>query len=148
MKIKKLDELQYIKRGNIFKHCLFAIIGLLLLYIALIEFDIVFISQRNALLLIIIFIVSLFCIEMICYGIYPLSERRQKFIYILSGLLGLAIVIISICEMIFGKESFIENEILSDTGAGVIMGCLLFSIFLAYVIKSICNNKTERSFEK
>jgi len=142
MKTKKLDELQYIKRGNIFKHCLFTIIGLLLLYIALVEFDIILMSQRNALLLIIIFIVSLFCIEMICYGIYPLSEKRQMFIYMIAGLCGLTVTIIALCEMVFGKESFIENEMLSDFGAGVILGCLLFAIFFAYAIKSKYNRKT------
>lgn len=142
MKIKKFDELQYIKRGNIFKHCLFTIIGLLLLYMAMTEFGIVLMSQRNALLLIIVIIVSLFCIEMICYDIYPLSEKRQKFIYIIAGLLGSVIIIISIYEMAFGEESFVENAVLSDIGAGAILGCLLFAIFFAYAIKSIFNKKT------
>jgi hypothetical protein len=44
--------------------------------------------------------------------------------------------------MVFGEESFIENKMLSDVGAGVILGCLLFAIFLAYAIKSVYNKKT------
>ena len=141
MKIKKLDELQYIKRGNVFKHCLFTIVGLLLLYITLSEFDIVLMSQRNALQLIIIFIVSLFCIEMIYYDIYPLSEKRQKFIYIIAGLFGITCMVITTYEMVFGEERFTENDLLSDSGAVAIMGGLLFVIFLAYVIKSIYNKR-------
>ena len=137
MKIKKLDELQYIKRGNIFKHCLFTIIGLLLLNIAAIEFDLVFMSQRNSLILIIVFVVSLFCIEMICYGIYPLSEKRQKFIYFFAGFIGMAAIITTAYEMIFDKVSFIKNRMLSDSGAGLIMGCLLFAILIAYVMKIV-----------
>lgn len=143
MKIKKLDELEYIKRGNIFKHCLFTIIGLLLVYIVLLESDIIFISQRNVLIFIIMFIVSLFCIEMICYDIHPLSEKRQKFLYIFAGLFGVAIIIISAYELITSEASFIENNIISDTGTGIIIGCLFSLILLTYIIKSNYNKKRE-----
>jgi len=141
MKIKKLDELQLIKRGNIFKHCLFAIIGLLLLYIAMIELDIVFLSHSNTLILMIIFVVSMFCIEMIHYEIYPLSEKRQRFAYLFAGLFGTAAIIASIYEMVSGAMGFIENDMLSDAGAGVLMGSLFLAILLAYVCKLISNKK-------
>jgi len=137
MKIKKLDELQIIKRGNIFKHCLFTIIGLLLLYLLSLESDIVLMSQRNAIALIILIIVSMFCIEMICYGIYPLSEKRQRFIYLFMGLAGLFIIFISSRDVISNETRFIENDMLSDAGAGIIMGGLFLLILFAYIIKSI-----------
>ena len=137
MKIKKLDELQIIKRGNIFKHCLFTIIGLLLLYLVLLESDIVLMSQRNAIALIILIVVSMFCVKMICYGIYPLSEKRQRFIYLFMGLAGLFIIIISSRDVISNETRFIENEMLSDAGAGIIMGGLILLIFFAYIIKSV-----------
>ena len=139
MKIKKLDELQIIKRGNIFKHCLFTIIGLLLLYLILLESDIVLMSQRNAITLIILIVISMFCVEMICYGIYPLSEKRQRFIYLFMGLAGLLIIIISSRDVISNETRFIENEMLSDAGAGIIMGGLILLIFFAYIIKSVHN---------
>ena len=141
MKIKKLDELQYLQRGNIFKHCLFTIVALLLCYIAMLDFDIILLAHRNALLLIVIFIISLFCIEMIYHGIYPLSEKRQKFLYILFGLCGLAATVICALEMLSGEGHFIENAMLSDAGTGVIMGCLLFTIFVAYILKTIHTKK-------
>jgi predicted acyltransferase len=141
MKFKKLDELQYIKRGNIFKHCLFTVIGLLLLYYTVLGFDIVIMSQRNAILLIIIFTVSLFCIEMIWNEIYPISEKRQKFLYFILGLFGFAVIILSAYEMITGKACFMEREIISDTGTGFIMGCLLFMIFAAYILRKITAKK-------
>jgi hypothetical protein len=84
---------------------------------------------------------------MICYGIYPLSEKRQMFLYLISGLGGLTVTIIALCEMVFGEKSFIENKMLSDTGTSVMFGCLLFAIFLAYAIKKIYNKKTG-GFEK
>ena len=139
MKIKKLDELQIIKRGNIFKHCLFTIIGLLLLYLILLESDIVLMSQRNAITLIILIVVSMFCIEMICCDIYPLSEKRQRFIYLFMGLTGLLIISISSRDVISHETRFIENEMLSDTGAGIIMGGLFLSILFVYIIKSVHN---------
>jgi uncharacterized membrane protein YuzA (DUF378 family) len=143
MKMKKLDELQYIKRGNIFKHCLFTIIGLLLIYVVSLESGVVITSQRNALIMIILFVVSLFCIEMICYDIYPLSEKRQRILYIIIGLFGLGCIIISIKEMIEKEAGFIENQMISDNGAGILIGCFLFSILLAYLIKAIYNKKNE-----
>ena len=139
MKIKNLDELQYIKRGRIFKHCLFTIIGLLLVYIALLQVDIVLTDHQTALLLIIIFVVSLFCIEMIFYDIYPLSESRQKYLYFVMGLLGLVIIILAAYELITGETDFIENGILSNVGAGIITGSLFLLILLAYLVKKFFN---------
>jgi hypothetical protein len=141
MKLKNLDELQLIKRGNVFKHCLFTVIGLLMLYVMALELDIVFMSQRNALVLIILFVVSLFCIEMICCDIYPLSEKRQKFLYFFEGIFGTVIVTVSIYEIVSGEAGFIENEMLTDAGAGVIMGGLFILILLAYIGKSVYNKK-------
>jgi membrane protease YdiL (CAAX protease family) len=139
MKIKKLDELQLIKRGNIFKHCLYTIIGLLIIYSLLLENGVVLTSHRNALVLIILFIVSMFCVEMIYHDIYPLSEKRQGVLYLFAGLAGLFVMIISARGLISGETRFTENEMLSDTGAGVIMGCLFLMIFLAYLVRIIFN---------
>ena len=145
MKIKKLDELQYIKRGNIFKHCLFTIVGLLMIYTAMLEFDIIIASHRNALILIIIFIVSLFCIEMIYYEIYPLSEKRQKFLYLFAGLLGLTIIIAMSYELISGETRFMESQMLSDAGAGIIMGVMFLMIPAAYLIRRVHNKSKGES---
>jgi uncharacterized membrane protein HdeD (DUF308 family) len=147
MKIKKLDELQYIKRGNIFKHCLFTVIGLLLLHILATELGIVFTSQRNALLLIVFFIISLFCVEMIYHGIYPLSEKRQKFLYIVMGLCGIVIIAASVYDMVSGNAGFAENGLLSDSGAGVFIGGLSLAIFVAYIIKSVFGGKNKNRDE-
>ena len=135
MKIKKLDELELIKRGNIFKHCLFTVMGMLFLLLMTLQADIVLMSQRNALALIIIFISAMFVVEMIIYGIFPLSEKRQRFIYFFMGLAGVFLIAISARELITGEYRFIEDGMLSDAGAGVIMGGLFTLILIAYAIK-------------
>jgi len=147
MKIKKLDELQYIKRGNVFGHCLITLIGLLVVNIIMIELGIVFMNQRNMLIFIIIFTVSQFCIEMICYDIFPLSEKRQRFVYIFAGLIGIVFIFISVHSIISGEAGFTENEILSDAGAGIFTGCLMLSIFLSYTIKYLYKKRTGDSNE-
>lgn len=147
MKLKKLDELQYIKRGNIFKHCFFTIIGLLMLHILATELGIVFTSQQNTLLLMVFFILSLFCIEMIYHGIYPLSEKRQKFLYMVMGICGITIIAASVYDIVTGDAGFAENGLLSDSGAGVFIGCFSLAIFIAYVIKRAYGGKTEKSDE-
>jgi hypothetical protein len=78
---------------------------------------------------------------MILYDIYPLSEKRQGFIYLFGGLAGLYVIIISSGNLITGEVRFIENEMLSDAGAGVIMGGLFLMILFVYLIKIIYNKK-------
>ena len=145
MKFKKLDELEIIKRGNIFKHSYFVTIGLLLLYYLSLTLDIIFISQQNALLLIIFFIVSLFCIEMILHDIYPLTEKRQRFIYVFLGLDGIVILATSVYDLIFGEASFIENRMISNSGTGIILGFIVFSVLLAYIFRSVYNKRKSES---
>lgn len=135
--MKKLDELQYIKRGNVFKHCLFTIVIMLLAYVSILELDIIIISQRNALMLIVLFIVSLFCIEMICYEIYPLSEKRQKFIYCFAGLFGIGAIIAGIYEMVMEDAAFIESKMLTDAGTIILIGCLFIMVLIAYLLKKL-----------
>jgi len=141
MKFKKLDELELIKRGNIFKHSYFVTIGLLLLYYITLTLGFVFISQQNAILLIIFFIVSLFCIEMIYHDIYPLTEKRQKIIYYLLGLYGIAVLAAGVYDLVFGEANFVENRIISNSGTGIILGCISLSILIAYIFRSVYNKK-------
>lgn len=139
MKIKNLDELQLLKRGNVFQHGLFAMGGLLLLNAFLTDFNILFFSPRSTMLFIVLFTVTLISIEMICYDIYPLSEMRQKFLIYSLGILGVAEIIICIFDMVTEQADFIINGQISDTGFGIINGCMFISILIAYIIKSLYN---------
>jgi len=141
MKIKKLDELQLIKRGNVFKNCLFVLIGLLFLNIVMLESGMVFIDQRSAMVLMILSIVVLLSVQMIYYEIYPLSEKRQRAVYAVAGLFGLAAVVFSAVIMATGEAAFVENAMLSEIGSIMIMGGLFLTIPIAYFIRRVYNKR-------
>lgn len=140
-RFKKLDELELIKRGNIFKHCLFTVIGLLLINVTLLELDIIFMSQRNIMLCIIMFIVSLFCSEMILNDIYPIGEKRQRFIYVFFGLYGITLAVLSFYEAVILKYPLIEDGILSDTITYAIASIFSMSVGITYICRMLYNKK-------
>jgi hypothetical protein len=139
--MKKLDELQLLKRGNVFKHGLFILGGLVLLNAYLENNNIFVLNDRWAVPLIVLVTVAACAIEMICYDIYPLTEKRQKLLIYFVGLFGLASIIISVFEMLSGQISFIHNSQVTDEGIGILFGCTFVSITTAYIIKSFYNAK-------
>ena len=141
--MKKLDKLQLIKRGNIFKHCLLTVIVLLLLYALLLQFEISLLQHQIALILIIIFTISQFCVEMILCDIYPLTEKRQRFLYYLLGVVGLFIIVVASYDLVAGRADIIGDKMLTNTGAVLIMGCFFLVVFLTYTVKRIYNKKRE-----
>lgn len=76
--IKHLDELQLLKRGNVFKHGLFFLVGLLLVNNLLFSYGIEWASGKWAELTIILFVVVVCSIEFIYYDIYPLTEKSKN----------------------------------------------------------------------
>ena len=140
-----LDELQLVKRGNIFKHGLFVMGGLLLLKTLLENYNIFILNEKWGNLVIILFTIALCSIEMICYDIYPLSEKRQKFMIYFVGLFGFVSIVISIFDMVNENIAFILEKQLSDSAIGIIFGCIFISIFIAYIIKTIYNERHEEN---
>jgi len=141
--MKKLDELQIIKRGNIFKHCFFTVLVLLMLYAAMLQLGVVLVQHQTGLILVALFSVSQFIIEMNLCDIYPLSEKRQRFLYYFIGLMGLFTVIVSAYGLVEGETGFIEDDLLSSSGAEIIMGCMFLVVFLVYIAKRIYNRQKE-----
>ncbi len=139
--MKKLDELQLLKRGNVFKHGLF-ILGGLVLFNAFLENNNIFVlNSKWSAQLIVLVTVAICGIEMICYDIYPLTENRQKLLIYFVGLFGIALIIISIFEMLNEQISFIYNRQVTEAGTGILFGCIFISITAAYIIKSKCNTR-------
>jgi len=146
--MKKLDELQLLKRGNVFKHGLFLLGGLVLLNSFLANSNIILINEKWSSTLMVLVTVAVCGIEMIYYDIYPLTEKRQKFLIYFVGLFGIASIIISIYEMIKGQIPFSSNKQVTDEGIGIIFGCIFVSITVAYIIKSYYNSRENYEDEK
>ena len=142
-KIKKLDELQLLKRGNIFKHGMFCLIGLLLLNTALYSQGIEWASGKWAELTIILFTIVLCSIEFIFYDIYPLTENKQKHLIHFLGLFGFAAFIACIYDLAIGKTGIIVDGKITETALGIIYGLMFISVFVVYKLKKQYNAKHE-----
>ncbi len=144
IKIKNLDERQLIIRGNIFKHGLFMLVGLLLLNSFLYNMGVDWATGKWAELTIILFTIICCSIEFIYYDIYPLTKSTHKFGILLLGLFGLISIGLCIYEMQVEKIAFIVNGKVTDDGLGIIFGFMFLSIPAAKLIKSFyVNNKNE-----
>ncbi len=135
-KLKQLDELELLKRGNVFKHGLFALGGLLLANTLLYSLGIEWASGKWAELTILLFVVALCSIELICYGIYPLTEKRQKGLIYFSGLLGTMAIIAGIYDLVSEKAGGVVNGKITDSALSIVYGILFTAIFIAYKLKS------------
>lgn len=142
-KIKKLDELQLLKRGNIFKHGMFCLIGLLLLNTLLYSQGIEWASGQWAELTIILFTIVLCSIEFILYDIYPLTENKQKHLIYFLGLFGFVALIACIYDLIVGKSGIVVDGKITETALGIIYGLMFISVFVVYKLKKQYNAKHE-----
>ena len=142
-KIKKLDELQLLKRGNIFKHGMFFLIGLLLLNTLLYSQGIEWTSGKWAELTIILFTIVLCSIEFILYDIYPLTENKQKHLIYFLGLFGFVALIACIYDLIVGKSGIVVDGKITETALGIIYGLMFISVFVVYKLKKQYNAKHE-----
>jgi hypothetical protein len=142
-KLGHLDELQLLKRGNVFKHGLFSLVGLLLLNALLYSCGIEWASGKWAELSIIMITVAICSIEFICHDIYPLTEKRQKGLIAFCGLFGAAAIIACLYDVVFENVPIVPNGKISESALGIIYGVMFASIFLAYKFKKKYNAKHE-----
>lgn len=142
-KIKNLDELQLLKRGNVFKHGLFFLTGLLLVNALLYSWGIEWATGKWAEMTIILFVVVLCSIEFIYYDIYPLTKKKQKYMIFFSGLFGFAALMACIYDLIIEKAGIIVDGKVTDSALGIIYGLMFIAVFLAYKLKMKHNTKHE-----
>ena len=142
-KLDHLDELQLIKRGNVFKHGLFTLAGLLLANALLYACGIEWATGKWAELTMILFTVVLCCIEFICYDIYPLTEKRQKFLYYFSGLVGIASISACVYDLLTEKTGFIVDDKVTESALGIVYGLMFMALFVTYIMKSKYNAKRD-----
>lgn len=143
-KKKQLDERQLLIRGNIFKHGLF-IMSILIFCNSMLNMFLGFewASDRWSELTIILFTVTVCCVEFICYDIYPFTEKRQKHLIYFMGFFGVVSICLCLYEMITLKIAAIVDGKLSSDVLGVLYGCMFLSIFLTYICKAVHNKKIE-----
>lgn len=144
-KIGNLDELQLLKRGNVFKHGLFSLVGMLLINSLLYSCGIEWASGKWAELTIILFVIALCSIEFIVHDIYPFTEKKQKFAIYFLGLFGLAAIIACIYDLLTGKTGIIVEGKIVSSALGIAYGVIFVSVYLAYKFKNKYNTLHENN---
>lgn len=146
IKTKNLDELQLLKRGNIFKHGLFILVSLLLLNTLLYSYGIEWTTGKWGELTIILITIVICAIEFIYHDIYPLTENKQKYLIYISGLYGLTAIVICIYDMISKKTGIIVDGKVTSNTLGIIYGVLFIAVFVTYKFK-VKNNSCHENDE-
>ena len=135
-----LDELQLLKRGDVFKHGFLSLTGLLLVNALLYSYGIEWTSGKWAELTIILFVIVLCSVEFIYYDIYPLTEKRQKGGIYFLGLFGLISIAACGYDLAVEKIGIIADGKITASALGILYGILygimFLSVFFAYKLKT------------
>ena len=142
-----LDELQLLRRGDVFKHGFLSLTGLLLVNALLYSYGIEWTSGKWAELTIILFVIVLCSVEFIYYDIYPLTEKRQKGGIYFLGLFGLISIAACGYDLAVEKVGIIADGKITASALGILYGILygimFLSVFFAYKLKTKYNLKYE-----
>lgn len=142
---KGLDERQLLIRGNIFKHGFF-VLTFLIFCNAMLNVLLGFKWTTNGWseLTIVLFGITICCIEFIYYDIYPLTEQYQKYSIYCIGIFGCTSIVLCLYEIIFENIPIIVNGNLTANTLGIIYGLMFLTIFIIYICKTIRNQKYEK----
>lgn len=146
-KLNNLDELQLIKRGNIFKHGLYTLAGLLLANALLYSIGVQWAPGKWAELTFLLITVVLCSIEFIYYEIFPMTEKRQKYAIYFLGLFGLGAIVACTLELVQGKTGIIAEGKIVSSALGILYGLLFFSVFVTFILKKQYKSKHENDEE-
>lgn len=138
-----LDELQLLRRGDVFKHGFLSLTGLLLVNALLYSYGIEWTSGKWAELTIILFVIVLCSVEFIYYDIYPLTEKRQKGGIYFLGLFGLISIAACGYDLAVEKVGIIADGKITASALGILYGIMFLSVFFAYKLKTKYNLKYE-----
>ena len=130
-----LDERQLKIRGDILRRALILVIVLLLVNAFLLDSGTIWIADAfwQALLIIMLPIVAC-SIEMVVRDVYVGRNRGMRRIPYLLGVCGLAVIVFSAVDIARG-DRFIAGGELTDSGAQILLGALLFTLFAVFAIK-------------
>lgn len=133
-----LDERQIALRGKIFQHSF--IVTMLLLFSNICLSNIFEIPQVDSLIIIAI-ILAVIDIEMIYYEIYPISYKVQRSVFLLCGIAGIALMILSASHLFIEGYPLFINNTLSQYSVNLMVGFCFTLILGAYVIRLLVNRK-------
>lgn len=133
-----LDERQIALRGKIFQHSF--VVMMLLLFTNVCLSMIFELPQLDSYIIIAISLASI-DIEMIYYEIYPISYQVQRRIFILCGITGIFLMILSANHIFIEGNPIFNNYTFSQFGVNFIVGFCFTLILGAYIIRLLVNRK-------
>ncbi len=134
-KDKNLDERELQIRGGVALHTMLFGFALLLLVTMLDLLGLFYIEQPFGYLLVLLLMVAMLCMEMIYHEVYPIGEKRQRFLYYVLGAYG--IIVLPICIMAYknGEVFFVEKTV-TQNGVLAGMAVVYIAVCLFYIMRS------------
>lgn len=144
-KKEKLDERQLLIRGNIFKHGFLVLVSLIFCNALLgIYGGFEWATGKWPELTILLFAITVCCVEFILYDIYPLTEKRQRYLIYFMGAFGVVSIGACLYEMLAQNIPALVEGTLTPNALGIVYGGMFLSICLTYIGKAVYNKKVEQ----
>lgn len=142
------DERQLWIRGDVYKHGLFLMGGILLLDNLLRDFGMVWAGGRILDLSVLMVTVAFCSVEWICRDVYlALPIKQQDGILALLGVLAVALLFYSCIELFLGETRFFSHGQLAEAGLEIISSLCLLLICVAYLVKRLLGMRKDMDEE-
>lgn len=140
----KFDERQLYIRGNIFKHMTIAFVVLLFCDAFLTSNGLIWASSWASNVIIILIVVAIGSNEMIFREVYIAKDARKadasKLLIIVLGICAGLRIFWSCTDIARGYQLINRNQ-LTDKGVSLVIGLLICSIVIGYLIKTVLKMK-------
>jgi len=138
------DERQLWVRGDIFKHTVIVMGGLLLLNSFLMDYGVSWADGMYPSMIILLISIMTLSVEMICRNVYPSVNNNQKIPIYLIGILSTVSLAWTVIESNSLEIKLVVSGQLSEYGSRLIMNSCMFIIFAVFIVKTVY----EKRFEK
>ncbi|WP_461204926.1 hypothetical protein [Clostridium sp. DL1XJH146] len=143
----KLDERQLWIRGEVYKHALMVMGGLLILDAILKDFGMIWADSMSSSMIILMVSIMVGSVEMICRDVYMVPGNRQKYLIALMGICSSIVVVQAVIELAIGKYKFVvEGQLTNDASKAIMVACV-FIIFIVFLVKNHQNKKMEVEYD-
>jgi hypothetical protein len=126
-----LDERQLWLRGEVLKHCLFLIGGLLLLKMFLKAFELSLVDEEWVDIFIIAITMTLGCIEKSLRGVFNFDDIRMTAVIVILGIAGAISFVLNIIHFT-GGEGLVSGGQLTQAGVFWVMSLSFIAITAVY----------------
>jgi hypothetical protein len=140
----KFDERQLWGRGEVYKHMILVMGGLLILDGILKDGGVIWAGSFDSSMIILMISGMVGSVEMICRNVYMSRGNQNKWVVYLMGIISTISLVRIVIELIFQKYSLIASSQLNDKGFLFVIDVCMLVIFVVFIIKSANTKRIEK----